>query len=300
MDTTTINHTNIARRAVRALGTHVLLLLDAPDDLHAAEALDDAINELGRLELVFSRFDEHSELRLLERDRVRICSPELVEVIQLALDARRVTDGRFDPTIIAGLRAAGYDRSFELVAAAPEAAGAPVPGGGGVHVDSTTGLVALAGDTALDLGGIAKGWIVDRLVERLALQAPTLVDAGGDGACTLRSGGEPWPVDVEGLGVRIQLRSGAYATSGTDRRRWRDPSTAREHHHVIDPRTGASARTDVVRVTTIAATCATAEVAATALLIAGSRDADHVAESLDVPWLALLDDGRTLGTLEPS
>jgi len=282
----------------RAMGTDVLLLLDAPHSEESTAALLDAEQELHRLAQVFTRFDEHSELRRLEHDRVRICSAELVEVIELAIDARQRSAGRFDPTVLPALRAVGYDRTFDDVAAAPRTADAPVPAGGGVHVNATTGLVALSTGTALDLGGIAKGWIVDRIAERLAITAPALVDAGGDITCTLRADGSPWSVDVDGADLRISLAAGAIATSGTDRRRWSDPATGRVRHHVIDPRTGTSVDSDLTGVTTIAASCAEAEVAATSILVAGSSDAPTVAQRFAAAWRGTGHDGSTLGSPE--
>lgn len=288
----------LTRRRFRAMGTNVDLLLDTPPTADAHHALVDAERELHRLAAVFTRFDPASELRRLERDRARVCSPELVEVVDLALDARRRSSGRFDPTVLPALRAAGYDRTFRDVRRAPRASTAPIPAGGGVHLDPTTGIVALADGVALDLGGIAKGWIADRIAERLARVAPALVDAGGDIACTPRLEQAPWSVDVAGSDLRIDLRAGGIATSGTDRRRWTDPATGDARHHVIDPRTGAPATSDLARVTTIARTCAEAEAASTSLLVAGSSDVLAIAAAFSVAWRAERPDGSVLASRE--
>ena len=111
----------------------------------------------------------------------------------------------------------------------------------------------------LDLGGIAKGYAVDRAAELLAPAGPCLVNAGGD----LAVRGGAWPVGVEHL--TLLLERGAIATSGRDRRRWtRD---GREHHHLIDPRTGAPADTPLLRATVVAASAAEAEVLAKAVFL---------------------------------
>jgi thiamine biosynthesis lipoprotein len=288
----------MARRTLRAMGTDVHLVLDSPPTADAVQALLDAEHELHRLAAMLTRFDPRSELRRLERDRARRCSPELVEVVQLALDARRTSRGRFDPTVLPALRAAGYDRTFRDVRRAPRAATAPVPAGAGVHVDAATGIVALADGAALDLGGIAKGWIADRVAEQLARVAPALVDAGGDVACTPRAGDEPWAIDVVGSDLRIDLPSGGVATSGVDWRRWDDPGTGRTQHHVIDPRTGAPATADLQRVTTVAASCTAAEVAATTLLVAGSTHLLEAAAPFVVAWRAERRDGTVLASPE--
>ncbi len=287
-----------AHHAFRAMGTDVLLVLDAPPTADAVRALRDAERELRRLEAIFTRFDPASELRRLERDRARRCSPELLEVLELALDARVRSAGRFDPTVLPALRAAGYDRTFRAVRREPRPSTDPVPAGDGVHLDAATGLVALARGAALDLGGIAKGWIADRIADLLAETAPALVDAGGDIACTPRAGRRPWPVALEDADLRIDLPAGGIATSGVDRRCWTDPETGAARHHVIDPRTGAPAETDLVRVTTVAATCAEAEAASTTLLVAGSTELLAAVAPFQVAWRAERRDGTLLASPE--
>jgi thiamine biosynthesis lipoprotein len=113
----------------------------------------------------------------------------------------------------------------------------------------------------LDLGGIGKGYAVDRAAELLAQAGPCLVNAGGDVAVH----GGSWPVGVDGA-VTLELSGGALATSGRDRRRWR--RAGRELHHLIDPSTGAPAETDLLR-----ATAVEAEVLAKWLFLLGERDA---------------------------
>lgn len=286
----------IARHAFRAMGTDVLLVLDAPPRADVLAHLRAAERLVRDLERTFTRFDQGSELRRLERHRARRCSPELTEVIDLALHARRVTGGLFDPTVLPALRAAGYDRTFHEVARDPRPSADPIPANGGVHVDVDRQLVALAPGVALDLGGIAKGWIVDRVAEQLDQVAGTLVDAGGDIRCTPRQDGRPWEVDVEGADLRLRVEYGAVATSGTDRRRWVDPGSGRVQHHVIDPRTGAPSRSDLVRVTTVARTCADAEVASTALLVCGSAAAHELGARLGCAWHATTEHRTTTGS----
>lgn len=288
----------MARRTFHAMGTNVELLLDAPPTADVLGALRDAERVLRRLAAMLTRFDATSELRRLERDRARRCAPELVEVIGLALDARRRTRGCFDPTILPALRAAGYDRTFNDVQRSPNPSSAPPAAARGVHVDAATGIVALADGVALDLGGIAKGWIADQVAELLAETAPALVDAGGDIACTARPTGEPWTIDVAGSDLRIELRAGGVATSGIDRRRWIDPASGAERHHVIDPRTGEPTNSDLARVTTVANSCVVAEVASTALLVAGGNRALEVTAGCAAAWRAERRDGTILASRE--
>ncbi len=244
----------IQRRDFRAMGTEIELLVDAGD---ALRELDAAEAEFHRLEAILSRFREDSELSRLNREGTLRAGPDLLRVVELALDGRARTGGRFDPTVHDALVAAGYDRTFEEIAG-----GDPLPArpaGGEVHVDGAR--ISLAPGVRLDFGGIGKGYAAERAAELLALAGPCLVNAGGDIAVR----GGAWPVGVED--VTLELSSGGMATSGRDRRRW-----GRGQHHLIDPRTGAPAKTDLLRVTVVAADAVEAEVLAKSVFLGGPSD----------------------------
>jgi thiamine biosynthesis lipoprotein len=221
--------------------------------------------EFERLEALLSRFRPESELSRLNRAGRIDGSPDLLRVVGLALEWRQRTNGLFDPTIHDALVAAGYDRSFELLSG-------PDDGDGGVHLHHThvraaggggcrvaDGGVALEPGVRLDLGGIGKGYAVDRAAELLGRFGPALVNAGGDMACR----GGFWPVGVEipDGSLTVGLERGALATSGSDRRRWAGG------HHLIDPRTGRPADSPYLRVTVAAPTAVEAEVRAKAIFL---------------------------------
>lgn len=241
------------RHTFRAMGTDVELLGDG--GFAPAEDL------FRRLEALLTRFRDDSELSRLNHDGAIEASPDFVRVVELALDARERTDGRFDPTVHDAVVAAGYDRTFaELV---DGELGAPAPGGGAVHVRGAR--IELADGVRLDLGGIAKGYAAERAAEILGVHGPCLVNAGGDIAVR----GGAWPVGVED--VTLELAQGGLATSGRDRRRWQ--RGGREQHHLIDPRTGAPARTPFLRVTVVAEDAVEAEVQAKNVFLGGPTDA---------------------------
>jgi thiamine biosynthesis lipoprotein len=225
----------------------------------------------------------------------RRVSPTVQHVLSQALAAARVSDGIFDPTVLHALQQAGYDRSFELLAvqdALPPAAGqrngkptrfnhgdepvAPTSGWQQVILDPIDGTVTLPAGLGLDLGGIAKGWSVDRAAERLGVHGAALIDAGGDIRASAAPGGQPWPVaiadpfdDTRDLGV-LYLGAGAVATSTVGRRYWQQEG--RSMHHLIDPRRGQPCQSDLHTVTVLAPTAVQAEVAAKVALILGHKD----------------------------
>jgi thiamine biosynthesis lipoprotein len=268
----------------RAMGTDIELLLDSEDGERERSALGTVEEEFERLEAMLSRFRPDSELSRLNRDGRILAPPDLERVLELALDARERSGGRFDPTVYDALRQAGYDRSFELVA--PEGDGSGAVGarcGGEVTIDSETGLIELEPGFHVDLGGIGKGYAVDRAIEILAMSGSCLVNAGGDLAVR---GEEPWAVGVED-GPTLELTWGAIATSGRDRRHWR--RGGEERHHLIDPARGRPSRTDLVRVTVVAPTAVEADVLAKTLFLSGESEAAAVG----VPALLVTADGRS-------
>ncbi|HSC92865.1 MAG TPA: FAD:protein FMN transferase [Gaiellaceae bacterium] len=250
------------RHRFRAMGTEVELLVEAHEagaELAAAEAA------FHRLEAVLSRFRPASELSRLNAAGAIDASPDLARVVALAVEARERTGGLFDPTVHDAVVAAGYDRTFaELPDDGPPApAGAPC--GGSVSVRGRR--IELGAGVRLDLGGIGKGFAVDRAVAALAPAGPCLVDAGGDLAVSGVPAGGVWPVgvDLPDGRVTVGLEAGALATSGRDRRRWR--RGGEERHHLVDPRTGRPAGGPILRATALAASAVEAEVLAKALFL---------------------------------
>jgi thiamine biosynthesis lipoprotein len=280
------------RHEFQAMGTTIELLLEADDEEQAQSAFRAVEEEFERLEAMLSRFRPDSELSQLNRDGRILAPPDLERVVGLALEARERTSGRFDPTVYDALTQAGYDRSFEQVepdAAADAAADAEDDSrqgarcGGLVTIDPATGWIEIEPGFHIDLGGIGKGYAVDRAIEILAVVGPCVVNAGGDLAVR---GDRPWPIGVED-GPTLELTRGAIATSGRDRRHWRRGD--KERHHLIDPATGRPAETDLVRVTVVASTATEADVLAKTLFLGGEQEA----AAAGVPALLVSADGRT-------
>jgi FAD:protein FMN transferase len=282
------------RRRFHAMGTGCELFLKARPGPEALRAMARAESEVRRLERIFSRFDSASELSELNRRGTLQVGPELLEVVELALAARDRTGGRFDPTVHDALVAAGYDRTFAEISGGERRGSPPAAAAlrcaGTVRVDRRTSSIELDPGVHLDLGGIAKGYAVDRAAKVLAGSGPCLVDAGGDIAA--RGGGWPIGLDTGDGTLTLELGDGAVATSGRDRRHWTRGSE--ELHHIIDPATGLPAAGDLLRVTAVAATATEAEVGAKALFLAGAEEAEREANATGTPALLVTLDGRAL------
>ena len=259
-----------------------------------------------------SRFRQDSELSQLNRlagMTVQV-SAVLWDVIRVALEAAQHSDGLVAPTMLRELERAGYDRSFDILLSDGGDA-EPGPTRSGINVapavdwstiicDATTRTIRIPPTARLDLGGIAKGWAADEAARRLSQYGPALIDAGGDIAVSgPLADGQRWPIgvadpaDPDGQIELLLIDAGGVATSGRDYRRWRHDGVWQ--HHILDPRTGRPAETDIVSATVVAQSARAAEVAAKAALILGSRDGLAWLEARPaVAGLLVLDDGRVL------
>jgi thiamine biosynthesis lipoprotein len=282
------------------MGTGVeVIVVGGPDG-----AALDAQHRLDALEARWSRFLPDSELSRLNATAGTpvVVSQRTFDLIARAVDAWRRTDGRFDPTVLDAVEAAGYDRSFEAVArddAAPAAPAAPAPGCGGIELDRLVRVVRLPRGVRLDLGGIGKGYAADLVALELRDRgcAGVCVNLGGD----LRALGEPpddapaWLVAVEdpsggdGLG-ELALLEGGVATSTRLQRAWR--RGGRDLHHLVDPATGVPASSGLMSVTVLAAETWWAEVLAKAAFVAGPSDGARLVRDAGATGLLVRDDGR--------
>ena len=213
----------------------------------------------------YSRFLRDSALSRLNRERC-IHDAALASLVQHALAMQEATGAAFDVRVGAALSAAGYDRTFEALAHGSSRALTFAPPTTALRVEVRGDEVRLLGSGTLDLGGIAKGWTVDRVAE--AIEAADvhdyLVDGGGDiRAAGLDERGEPWVVGV-GEGLAVRLQDAAVCTSSTRRRRWR--AAGEDAHHIIDTTTGAPSRHEIAEAVVIAADATTADVLATTII----------------------------------
>lgn len=274
----------------RAVGTTCAAVVTAhpQDESEVRWALGAAQEEVAACERELSRFDPASDLSRLNAagGRWTPIGRRLLEALGLALRAREDTGGRFDPTVLRALAAAGYDRSFELLEEREARLADDWRAGTAIELDMRNGQARLEPGSSVDLGGIGKGYAAGRALDAMLAVSPTLagglVDLGGDIAVRGESPeGGPWLVAVADprragntLAV-LALDSGGVATSGRDARRF---GPAGSLHHLIDPETGESALAGPLTVTVVAPDPAAAEVHATTLAIAGPGEAEaHVA-----------------------
>jgi len=202
-------------------------------------------------------------------------SPLLESLLRESLRAHDLSGGLVNAAVLPALLAAGYTRTFSEGPTRVTAAVAPpaLP----EVLDVRAGSARLRQGASIDLGGIAKGWLADRLAADLGPNS--LVNLCGD--LYARGGGDTgdgWPVGMGGQTVLL-LNMGA-ATSGTRKRAW-----GPDLHHLIDPRTGLPSRSDLAEASVLARTGADAEIfAKTALLLGATKAEEYLAAHDALGW----------------
>ena len=265
----------ITSRHFDALGSTCELL-----SLSAGQAaLERCEQQVRDAEARLTRFVRDSELARLNAGdgRYRPVSPQLFAMLQAALWAYQESEGLVNAAVLPALLAAGYDRPFRHGPEQPATLeGVSLPALPQVLLlDAATRSAALAPGAALDLGGIAKGALADLLIDELGDDA--VCNLGGD--ARLRGAGpegDGWHIGLCD-GSAVALSEGAVCTSGITRRRW-----GQSMHHLIDPRTGVPAKTDLAEVSVVVDSALRGEVYAKCAVLLGSVSGRAFLESRGV------------------
>lgn len=294
----------------RAMGSEIYCAVDSTH-ARAAERLGQVPAMFEAWEKILSRFRPDSELSQLN---VRTGEPVYVseilgQVLELAKWAEEWSDGLVTSLVLDALEDEGYDKSFELMPSNLRGGQSTAPGtrtesvqmqpGRATSIKRAMPPVTVMPGARIDLGGVAKGWAAEQTANYLGELGPTLVDAGGDMVITAPCAAGSWQVGIENpfapqedesLPV-LEIEQGAVATSGRDFRKWQN--RGRPVHHLIDPRTGLAAVTDVLAATVVAPTIFQAEVAAKVVCILGSvQGMAWLDAHPGLAALAILEDGR--------
>jgi len=292
---------------VKSSHVHTVVVMDTEVSIRvvgqdAPDAIGRAFDWFHHIERVCSRFDAGSELRRLTsrlNEPVAV-SHILFETTRFALALAEETDGAFDPTVGGRMAQRGFDRNYitgervEGVAVAHEPATFR-----DVHLDEHQRTLMLDRPLTLDLGAVAKGFAVDMAARELNDVGNFAIDAGGD----LYLGGRneddaPWrvairhPRDETSIIAVLEVSNAAVCTSGDYLRR-----NAANEHHLIDPRTGASAA-QLISATVVAPLAIVADGLATAAFILGPDDGVALLERHGVEGLLItptLEQFRTRG-----
>lgn len=251
-----------------------------------------AETRLRTLEQRWSRFLPTSEVSRLNANAGRpvVVGADTVLLVERAIEGWRATSGRFDPSVLAAVRGAGYVASLRTSTPRPGEPGPPGVGLAAVEVDRATGLVRLPDGCGFDPGGIGKGLAADLVAFELHRSGVSggCVNVGGDlRVWGIAPHGGRWRIDA---GDRtVEVAGGGVATSGSSPRRWEvDGAT---FHHVVDALTGRPTASGTACVTVFARSAWLAECYATALMAVAPVEAPSLMAGWGVAGIAVDDEG---------
>ncbi|MBW8306456.1 MAG: FAD:protein FMN transferase [Thiobacillus sp.] len=237
--------------------------------------------------------------RAIAAGRTHEVDPTLLPLLHEVRELARASGGLFNPAIGRRVGLWGFHNDEMPVGAAPHAAAvaglvAAAPSMDDLVFDGTR-VGSRNPQVQIDLGGHAKGVALNQALDRLAAlgYGNALVNLGGNLAVSGTRGERPWRIGVrhpqgEGTIASVEVNGRmAVVTSGTYERYRQDGD--RRYPHIIDPRSGQPA-THVVSATVLHPDAARADVAATALVVAGAEAWPEVARSLGVRDVMIVDE----------
>ena len=247
---------------------------------HRDEALKAAKAEIERLNDMLSIGLEDSEISRINRAGSGKVSQETAEMIRGALDLYTETDGAFDLTVYPLMELWGFvSKDYHVPTEEELSETLQRVGADRVSLDDETGFVSLDAGQAVDLGGIAKGYTSQKLMEvfRSFGVSSAIVSLGGNMQCLgSKPDGSPWRIGVKdpfhpefGLAAILQIVDKAVITSGGYERYFVDEETGVTYRHIIDPATGCPAESGLSSVSIVTGDGMLGDGLSTALYIMG-------------------------------
>ncbi len=277
------------------MGTFARVIVIAVEKKAAQACIEAAFEQINKVDELMSYHNPDSEISKLNRSAFENpvnVGPLTYQVIRKAIEFSRFTDGAFDITVgpLVDLWSRAGDTNTVPTEQQLQEASLSVGWDKLILEDSERTVKFAVDGMRLDLGGIAKGFAIDKAIEAIeqAGGLGAMVDIGGDIRCYGKTpkGQKYWPVGLQNPDLEsekqilftLKLANGAVATSG-DYQRF-VVIGGRHYSHIINERTGNSA--DALSSVTIIADCATnADALATAVSVMGAERGIELIENKD-------------------
>lgn len=232
------------------MGTEIRVVLWSDETVLGRQAIAEVMTEMHRIDRQFSFYKPDSELSLINREAAQkpvAVSREMALVLKKALFYSRLTEGAFDVTFASIGQYYDYRKGASPTVQQRSEA---VIDYRQVLLDEKAPSVSFTNPAIkLDLGGIVKGYAVDRaiaILKGLGIDHAS-ISAGGDSYILGDRRGRPWMVGIknprgDGVALMLPLDNTAFSTSGDYERFFIDPQTGERIHHIINPSSQSSAR----------------------------------------------------------
>ena len=293
----------VERTVDGTMGTRIRVELWAEERATGEAAIDAVMREMQRIDASMSTYKPHSEVSRVNAQAARApmrISRELFDLLATAVEYSRLTDGAFDITYASVGFMYDFRRRHRPTESQIEAA-LPAVNYRNLVLDRQRRTVYFSRPgVRIDLGGIAKGYAVDRGIAVLQQRGVghALLSAGGDSRIIGDRLGKPWIVGIrhpdhkEQVIARVPLADTAISTSG-DYERYFDENGVR-YHHILDPATGHPA-SKARSATILAPTAMRTDGLSKTAFVLGPEAALAIVNRLeDVDAILVAPDGRVL------
>jgi len=283
------------------MDTYATIKVSCENSALARRAIDAAFREISRIDGMMSEFSKKSEIYALNHSNDWVpLSSETVYVLEKAKEYSRISGGCFDITVkplvdlwMEKTRETGKIPSSEEIENFLK-----LVDWSALELRENAGRLAKPG-MAVTLGGIAKGYAVDRASEVLLSYGIEnfIVDIGGDLRVSGRKGAERWKIGIQdprnpGKILEIfEAENVAVATSGDYQRFFF--LGGKRIHHIIDPRTGYPADLSM-SATVMAPTCLEADALSTAVFVMGPESGAELVSRLGLSAMIVSSSGEII------
>ncbi|MEI6462332.1 MAG: FAD:protein FMN transferase [bacterium] len=236
----------------------------------------------------YSRFSDTSLVSILNRDKeIHDISDEFLELINLGLKAKELTNGHFDITVGSVLEDMGYDSKYSFQSK-------EIINDESKNIEIEGRTIKLGSNTRIDLGGIGKGYLIDK-VKKLLQKSQIkyfFINAGGDIYATSNFG-EPIefalenPFNLNEMIGKISIKDKSIASSSNSRRSWVDKKTNKKYGHLIDMESMSTVNS-VAGVYTYGDSSVNCDVSSTCLFISPKGLYPQISEYYGVEYLVVL------------
>jgi thiamine biosynthesis lipoprotein len=262
-------------------------------------------NEFNRLDKVFNLFDDNSELSRLNRTGGLIASEDLFAILVKSKEFYEVSAGAFDVTVepLSLLWKRAIKKS-ELPKEDDIKDALDLVGFDSVYLDENTRQVRfLKFGVKIDLGGIAKGYAVDKAVSKLkeAGVSSAVVNAGGNMYCLGANSSKAWRVGIQDPRVaknlirKIELKDSGVSTSGDYEQFFVFQN--KRYSHIINPKTGYPAESGIISATVVAGGALTADALSTSIVVLGREKGRKLIKRFPGVYAKVIDEHDRLSDL---
>lgn len=276
------------------MGTEVTVTLWSEDAAQGRAAVETVMQEMRRLDKTLSTYIDSSDVSRLNQHAAQKAVPlteELYYLIERSLYFSRLSGGAFDITYASVGYLYDY-RAQQQPGAEEKARLLPAVDYRLLQLDADQRTLRYGhADLRIDLGGIAKGYAVDRaigLLHERGIRHAT-VSAGGDSRVLGDKQGQPWlvgiknprknPADPRQVVISLPLEDSAVSTSGDYERYFIDADSGERVHHIINPRTGRPAD-ELISVTLLGPRSLDADALSTTLFVLGVKRGLELVEQI--------------------